>query len=178
MTPPLPKAQPSLWLSLSGRITRGTYLLYFFAPLLVLRLLTMALDASSGGVGPMAIREAIRSAFGEEALSFTPFAGPASAVAVSVLLWPAVVGIVKRLHDLNVSGWVYAGFVGATLASWVILLISPQSDVARVPLYLLTALALGLAVLVFFVGGTPGENRYGPDPLGRMDSDDPRAAAS
>ena len=101
MTPTLPKAQPSLWLSLSGRITRGTYLLYFLVPLLVLRLLTVALDASSGGVGPMAIREAIRLAFGEEALSFSPFAGPASAVAVSVL-WKdgrVVVGCSNTTND-------------------------------------------------------------------------------
>ncbi len=177
LQPTLPKAQPSLWLSLTGRITRGTYLLYFFVPLLVVRLLTVAIDASSGSVGPVAIRDAIRAAFGDEALSFTPFGGPASAVGVIVLLWPAVVGIVKRLHDLNLSGWVYAGLLGASLGSMAIVLTSPQSDMAKVPLILTGIAALVLASLVFFVGGTPSGNRYGPDPLGRLNSDDPEAAA-
>ena len=55
-SPTLPKVQPSLWLSLDGRITRGTFVLYFYLPLLVLRLLTMVLDGSSEGAFEARIR--------------------------------------------------------------------------------------------------------------------------
>ena len=84
--PPLPEAQPPLGLSLNGRSPRGRVVRYFYLPLLVLRLLTMVLDGSSEGVGPITIREAISSAFGEGAVVFTPFAGPVTAVGVVVLI--------------------------------------------------------------------------------------------
>ena len=172
-SPMLPKAQPSLWLSLDGRITRGTFVLYFYLPLLVLRLLTMVLDGSSEGVGPITIREAISSAFGEGAVVFTPFAGPVTAVGVVLLIWPAVVGVVKRLHDLNLSGWLYPGYLAAGWGSVGIWLTFPESGVAKVPLALMVMAALWFAGFLSCVDGTRGPNGYGPDPLGRPESVEP-----
>lgn len=55
--------------------------------------------------------------------------------------WAALAITVKRLHDLDRSGW------------HVLLL--------AVPLY-----NIYLSIVLFIVAGTAGDNRYGPDPLG------------
>lgn len=54
---------------------------------------------------------------------------------------PSIAVSVRRLHDINLSGW------------WMLLSLIP--------------LLGGLALLVLFVrDGTPGENRFGPSPKG------------
>lgn len=69
---------------------------------------------------------------------------------LSGLLWVALivpslaVGI-RRLHDTNRSGW------------WVLIALIPFIG--------------GLVLLVFYVlDGTPGPNKFGPDPKGRGDN--------
>ena len=66
-------------------------------------------------------------------------------LAYLAVLIPAIAVQVRRFHDQNLSGWmVLLGFV-------------PYLG--------------GLIVLVFMcIDGTPGPNRYGPDPKGRGDS--------
>lgn len=71
----------------------------------------------------------------------------------TIILWPQVALMMKRLHDMNFSGWWLAsvfviGFLDNTLGIIVNLLL--------------------LLVLVC-EKGTEGENRYGPDPLTRSD---------
>jgi uncharacterized membrane protein YhaH (DUF805 family) len=56
-------------------------------------------------------------------------------------LWPALALIIKRLHDRDKTGW------------WALLLLVPIVG----PLF--------LAVGVWFLKGTNGPNRFGPDPL-------------
>lgn len=57
-----------------------------------------------------------------------------------VVLLPNIAVSVRRLHDLDKSGW------------WVLLWFIP--------------LIGAVVLIIWFVGrGTPGENRFGPDPL-------------
>jgi uncharacterized membrane protein YhaH (DUF805 family) len=62
---------------------------------------------------------------------------------------PSIAIVVRRLHDMNFSGWWYLGYVGVSL----------------VPYF------QGVAFLGFMVflclRGTAGPNRFGPDPLDR-----------
>ncbi len=55
--------------------------------------------------------------------------------------WAALAITVKRLHDLDRPGWHVLLFM--------------------IPLY-----NIYLAIVLFVVGGTVGDNQYGPDPLG------------
>ena len=63
------------------------------------------------------------------------------------ILIPSIAGGVRRLHDRNMSGWWYLGFIVLGFVPVVGFLAS-------------------LAMLVLFcLKGTDGDNRFGPDPL-------------
>jgi uncharacterized membrane protein YhaH (DUF805 family) len=92
---------------------------------------------------------------------------------------------VRRLHDTNRSGWWILAPVVPYLIGVVLMVatagvaVGMQAGdqvstglVAAVGIIglvsMLAALALGLTVLIFmFIDGTPGPNRFGPDPKGR-----------
>lgn len=57
-----------------------------------------------------------------------------------VLLWPSIAVGVKRLHDRNYSGWFFLVLFVPLLQLWPI-------------------------VVMAFLRGTEGDNRFGPDPL-------------
>ena len=64
--------------------------------------------------------------------------GPISAIVTLGLLIPSIAVLVRRLHDIDKSGW------------WALLSLVPIAN---------------LVILVFmFFNGTVGENRFGPDP--------------
>ncbi|MCK8783611.1 DUF805 domain-containing protein [Roseomonas sp. NAR14] len=64
-------------------------------------------------------------------------------ILVSLLsIWPGLAAQVKRWHDHDRSGW------------WVLIQLVPLVG----PIYAL--------VMIGFLRGTPGPNRFGPDPLG------------
>ena len=86
---------------------------------------------------------------------------------------PNVAVQVRRLHDRNQPGWWLLGFYGP----YVLMLIAwmpSASAAARPRRRRRSALILGLIVLVvaivllvfYCLAGTPGPNRYGPDPYG------------
>ncbi len=64
---------------------------------------------------------------------------------------PSIAVTVRRLHDRNMSGWYYLGFIVMYLVTGILF----------APLALL--LALGWIVLMA-LPGTAGPNNYGPDP--------------
>jgi len=72
-----------------------------------------------------------------------------------VMLWglfvfiPSMAVTVRRLHDRDMSGWWYGG---ALIASFV-----PLVNVLALPVFL-------FVFVMMFLPGTPGPNRYGPDP--------------
>lgn len=65
--------------------------------------------------------------------------GPVSGILSLVLLIPSISVAVRRLHDIDRSGW------------WYLLFLIP--------------LIGAIVLLIFFVkSGTAGDNRFGPDP--------------
>lgn len=72
---------------------------------------------------------------------------------------PALAVTVRRLHDRNMTGWYLPGFI---VAVFVIGMIPVLGAV------LVLAMYVGWIVLMA-LPGTPGPNKYGPDPLGQAD---------
>lgn len=63
------------------------------------------------------------------------------------VLIPSIAVAVRRLHDRNMSGWWYLGFIALSF----------------IPL---VGFVASIAMLVIFcLKGTDGDNRFGPDPL-------------
>ncbi len=62
---------------------------------------------------------------------------------------PSIAVTIRRLHDRNMSGWWYLGFI-------LLSLIPVVGFVASIVL-----------VVILCLDGTPGPNRFGPDPKGR-----------
>ena len=74
--------------------------------------------------------------------------------AVLIVGWPLIAVVVKRLHDLNVSGWWMAAVLAFPSVAKLL-------GVNLLILYLLAIVLLGL------FAGTAGDNRFGSDPLAR-----------
>ena len=104
--------------------------------------------------------------------------------AFMLLIWPFTVGAVKRLHDLNLPGWI--GFVLWTVGPslqvlWALFASTSEPTVvfrgwSEVPIYS-EDLAFGVGAVWFFLfvfttvfislsPGRKGSNKYGPNPLG------------
>ena len=86
---------------------------------------------------------------------------------ILAILLPSIAVAVRRLHDTDRSGWWFVlpiaayplQIVGALVGSSVVSLIGS-----------LAGLGLSILLLVWYcTDGTPGPNRYGPDPKGRYD---------
>lgn len=91
-----------------------------------------------------------------------------------VVLLPGAAVTVRRLHDINASGWWFFGLMLFSAVTWV-LAMAALFGVAMAPAdfafgwfmgIFLVGQILGL-IFVFFMcrKGTEGENRFGPDPL-------------
>lgn len=81
-------------------------------------------------------------------ISFPPMLGLSLALLVSLLLFPASLGVtVRRLHDRDLNGW-------WILPSFVPLFIKPLGGVI-----------LLVYTIIYCMPGTPGPNRFGPNPL-------------
>jgi uncharacterized membrane protein YhaH (DUF805 family) len=138
----------TLWFSMRGRIPRSTYWLKFFVPMMGLQILAAVVDAwmgtlpANGGFGPFAT------------------------VVCLALLYPGLVGAVKRLHDLAHPGWYiavyYGGMVGMGVALAVAVpLFGEAALVLLIPGIILMLGSMWFALKMAFVRGTPGTNRYG-----------------
>ena len=101
-----------------------------------------------------------------------------------LLIWPFTVGAVKRLHDLNLPGWIgfFLWTVGPSLqVLWALFASTSEPTVvfrgwSEVPIYS-EDLAFGVGAVWFFLfvfttvfislsPGRKGSNKYGPNPLG------------
>jgi uncharacterized membrane protein YhaH (DUF805 family) len=102
--------------------------------------------------------------------------GPLGLIQVIALFLPGVTVIVRRLHDIDKSGWwfflniwVYAGLLSGSFGG------AMKSLIDRLPtgVGFVLVLAFMAAVAIFFVfmimRGTERPNRYGPDPYGPSD---------
>ena len=106
------------------------------------------------------------------------FRGPPRMSRYSSIIWPVTVGFVKRLHDINFSGWFYAAVFSITAGSWAFFLISAGSGWSIAIVILAYLAVVPLSIVVYVVRGTAGPNTYGPDPLGRSESGDSPPAPS
>lgn len=149
----------------SGRSRRKEFWMFYLFTLLV-SFVGYALMLMGGGLDAFAGAAAIDGAVAppEVGLSFGPlfWVGTVGLVLFAVAsLIPSLAVTVRRLHDRNLSGWYLLGFMVAAVILNMIPGIGPL-------LYLL--LAIGWLVLLA-LPGTPGANKYGPDPLGRADAE-------
>lgn len=119
---------PDQWYRLRGRIRRRRYWLGYQLPLLPLAAIIFALLATGHEAG-----------FALAVITMLP------------ALWLGIAGSVKRLHDHDLSGWAYVGFI----------VLAGLADLVH-PL-LGTLLGIPFFILLGLVRGTIGPNRYGPD---------------
>lgn len=147
------------YFSFRGRLPRKI----FWLRMLVLY---MAMQVLAGAV-----------AYGVPALGFSEQATLYASLAMTFLFWVGSASLwVRRFHDRNVSGWWYAAFFAFILGVFAYLVYavaltggeasSPDMVLAK---YLIIAALMAwlfVAVRFGFRRGTPGPNRYGPDPLG------------
>ena len=86
-------------------------------------------------------------------------------VITATIVASQITSVVKRIHDLDFSGyWILLIFFLEIIFNWVLTFIT-------IPLLVIIILFIGLVIFfiyfigVFFIRGTKGENKYGPDPL-------------
>lgn len=89
-------------------------------------------------------------------------------------LIPGLAVAVRRLHDTERSGWWILAPMVPYLVAWFAIFSAASAGggggtIGVIGIVcMLAALGLGIMLLVFmFLDGTPGPNKYGPDPKGR-----------
>ena len=118
----------------SGRASRSEYwwfVLFIMIVALVLSgIMMMGMNFTTGEMGALAMIAA----------------GLLGIFYLGVLI-PSIAVAVRRLHDRNMSGWWYLGFIALSFIPFV-------------------GFVASIAMLVIFcLKGTDGDNRFGPDPL-------------
>ena len=117
------------------------------APLLFAMVSAMAVADPNMPGGDEAIAEAMMANFGIG----TTIASLLFSLYILAVFIPSIAVVVRRLHDRDMSGWWYPGFLVASFIPFIGFLAS-------------------IAFLVLmFLPGTPGPNRFGPDPKGGVD---------
>ncbi|TFU03207.1 DUF805 domain-containing protein [Polymorphobacter arshaanensis] len=136
----------------SGRARRKEFWWFYLLCVLAIVVLCIAFALLSAG-----------DAMGVAALLLIP---------ILALFVPLVAVQVRRLHDVNRSGWWLLGSVvlGA-LSGGIDATKLPQTEPLAVLLVALAQLGFGILILVWLCSrGTIGENRFGPDPLAAPDA--------
>jgi uncharacterized membrane protein YhaH (DUF805 family) len=93
--------------------------------------------------------------------------GPVSMLASLALLLPSIAVSVRRLHDIDRTGWWILIFYAAVIVLVFVAIGSAfTGHAATALLLLLVLLAFCVWLIVWFATkGTAGPNRFGPDPL-------------
>lgn len=126
------------WLSFNGRIGRRTWWLAYVLPLVLFAAVAAVADIALGFV-----RVVERDAVPLDGLAVElEGIGPFGVASLVLTVLGGLAGQVKRWHDRDRPGW------------WVLINLVPLVG----PIWAL--------VEVGFLRGTPGPNRFGPDPLG------------
>ena len=107
-------------------------------------------------------------------LSFIPILnitlGPIFSLA---MLLPTIAVAVRRLHDLNQTGWLIIvpyvlTFISGLLVTIDILSGLPLSTSSMLFLTLTGLVSLGMGIWMLFFKGTRGLNKFGDDPIRKM----------
>jgi len=155
--------------TVDGRIARGQFwlgsLIVFVAFAIISALLmALGLGVSSTVTGTVQVNGGEASEFMQQNWSLAPW--PSLILTVVAAAPLAAVGV-KRRHDRNGSGV-------DVIAFWIVSLLLQFLAVLGVSGGFLQAVGLVMAVwgiclfiLLGILKGTPGPNKYGPDPVGR-----------
>ena len=147
----------TLYTSLQGRISKRTFLLWFFLPIAVIRILASSIDTAL--YGPPS--------------SLSELGGPWENAQLLLTFWPGVAGTVKRLHDLEINAKHVGGMYGAWAVAIALFLFNRTGSDLVTP-GLMAAMVTGILALIYtlyllipccFRPGIEGPNSYGPDPL-------------
>lgn len=138
----------------SGRMPRRDYWVVLVA---------MLAAVLAGGLGLAMFATAV------PAPGLLPVLSIIAGLAVAAMLWIALATTVKRLHDRDRSGWWVLVFLfapsmleGASRAY----MRAGGTGVGPIVLSLAgTAISIWALIALGFLRGTPGDNRFGPDPL-------------
>ena len=129
----------------SGRSRRMEFWSYNLFNLIVYAILGFVLVGTMGGMGAFDPATAAANPGGMFAVLFGGF-GLVIGLYFLATFIPTLAVTVRRLHDRDMSGWWYLGFIVLSLIPLVGFLVS-------------------IAFLVImFLPGTPGPNRFGADP--------------
>ncbi|MDO4691828.1 MAG: DUF805 domain-containing protein [Porphyromonadaceae bacterium] len=95
-------------------------------------------------------------------------------LAFSLISLPPFLTIcIRRLHDINRSGWWALAILVMMILWYAMIFFDPTSDSAESLMLMMgtnailgiVSVALSLTLIIFFLkAGTRGDNRYGPDP--------------
>ena len=129
----------------SGRSRRKEFWMFMLLQLIVACVLVILTFVTGGSLAALEGSEAA-SAVAAGSLSFTYILFGIWLLAVII---PSIALNVRRLHDRDMSGWWYLGYIVASF----------------VPVVNLIAFVAYVVVMV--LPGTPGPNRYGEDPKGQ-----------
>ena len=163
--------------SFSGRAPRSEFWWFFLFVIILYALFSVVMVGAIGGMAESAAE---------------PQSGMVGAMGGSVILmmlfWlalliPTIAVQVRRLHDINRSGWWVGGFYLLYLLYFVLIIGAFGSAMeagvdgsdpavgglaAGTMVVALVMLIYGITLLVFYcLPGTRGFNRYGPDPYGQ-----------
>lgn len=130
----------------SGRSRRKEYWSFMLLVVIVIAVLLAVMFA--GGYPMMAMGDPVAMPTAPSPL-FWVGAGLLTLLWLAIII-PSIAVVVRRLHDRDLSGWWYLGAIVASLIPFVGILAS-----------------LALLVLML-LPGTPGPNRFGPDPKDPM----------
>ncbi|PKB19612.1 uncharacterized membrane protein YhaH (DUF805 family) [Novosphingobium kunmingense] len=128
-----------------GRSRRMEFWMFALLNTIVWIVLTMVQLGSTGGMAQMASLDE-SNPFAIYGILFS------GAFGILIALWglatiiPSIAVTIRRLHDRDMSGWWYLGVIVGSLIPLINILVS-----------------LGFLVLML-LPGTPGPNRFGPDP--------------
>ncbi len=129
----------------SGRSRRMEYWMFTLLNFIVFAVI-FGIQAATGGFDETALADASDP--------FAIYGQMFSGVGLILLVYwlailvPSIAVNIRRLHDRDMSGWWYLGFIVASMIPFV-------------------GIIAGIAYLVLmFLPGTDGPNRFGPDPKG------------
>ena len=96
-----------------------------------------------------------------------------------LFIWPITAVAVRRSHDRNMSGWWYGASALFSLGTVVVVVVlqllgvpEGENDALIFDTLNLVQIALSLVFVVIlgFLPGTPGANRFGPSPNSRQEN--------
>jgi uncharacterized membrane protein YhaH (DUF805 family) len=131
------------WYVSRGRITRRTFWLHYFLPILAASIVAGLLDLAFG------FTHLSTTSGSTTTWEFSSSSGPIGGIVSLATLVPAVSAYVTRLHDRGHSAW------------WLLFFLLPVIG------------WLVLIVQTWFLAGDPGANRYGPPAAGPRSMPDP-----